>query len=77
MLCSVYCLLATNLLGQLTGPIFKGQARQWWLRIPILRCIKSQRFADVCCASTLAIPIFPVNRLVSLKQVGCGNLPYE
>jgi len=26
MLRSVYCLLATGLLGQPTGPIFKGQA---------------------------------------------------
>ena len=78
MLHSVYCLLATDLLGQLTGSIFQGQAGQWWLRITILHCIKSQRFADLCWASILAVLIFPVNqRLVSLTQVGCGNLPYE
>ena len=47
MLRSVYCLLATDLLGQPTGPIFKGQSGHWWLRITILRCIKSQRFTDL------------------------------
>jgi len=29
MLRSVYCWLATDVLGQLTGPIFKGQGGQW------------------------------------------------
>jgi hypothetical protein len=34
MLHIVYCKLAADFSGQLTGPIFKGQTVQWWYELP-------------------------------------------